>query len=466
MTATACILEKQVPIDSSNRKWSLSPAMTPSPKMIRSKFTFNFEENCFYCGSKICERDKTRQTYKISQSETISTRKNILKKCNERNDHWAHVVKGRLESVSDLVAAEAIYHKVCNLHFRTNQDLPSQFKTEHSSITSPSKSPCGRPLNMDQHDAFVHVLEYLELQSEPTTTSELQFVMQTKLKSMNSEKQPYLNKTIASEIQEKYGDTVNIAHESTKPGLITFKSQTYNIISKFHKDQKNKKDEKKHIIETAAKLLLDDCRNVKQDPSLYPTIDDIKDFETCFAFLPDSLQLFMSTVISNKSSDLKTAFLGQSLLQAIRPRSILSPLQFGLGVQLHHHLMSRYVIDLLNKLGVVSSYMEVLRYEENASVTQATDMNLQDTSMLNYIADNADHNPSSLDGHDSLHAMGIMDLVLYGFSIVRHIPRKTLHPNELQRVAKTKFLHYDDTKLKYIKLDSIKSLPVKQSEHF
>jgi len=210
---------------------------------------------------------------------------------------------------------------------------------------------------------------------------------------------------------------------------------------------------------------------VEQDKRMYPTTNDIKDVETCMSFLPDSLKLFMNTIIRSKSSCLNSAFLGQSLLQAMRPRSLLLPMEFSLGIQLHHHLMRRFVIDTLNALGIVPSYMEVLRYEENASVTQGTDMQLANNSMLNYIADNADHNKSTLDGHDNVHVMGIMVAATPGFTTVQHVPRKKVNPNDIKRVARTQFFHYNDTKfaaftMKYMKLDLIKCLPVKQSNHF
>ncbi len=36
-------------------------------------------------------------------------------------------------------------------------------------------------------------------------------------------------------------------------------------------------------------------------------------------------------------------------MQAMGPRVILTPLQLGLGVQLHHHFASRFLIDTLHQ---------------------------------------------------------------------------------------------------------------------
>ncbi len=45
----------------------------------------------------------------------------------------------------------------------------------------------------------------------------------------------------------------------------------------------------------------------------------------------------------------KIASIGQAVMQATRPRVILTPLQLGLGVQLHHHFGSRFLIGTLHQ---------------------------------------------------------------------------------------------------------------------
>ena len=72
-------------------------------------------------------------------------------------------------------------------------------------------------------------------------------------------------------------------------------------------------------------------------------------------------------MIIGNDSPLKVAAIGQSIMQAIRPRLIVSPLQLGLGVQMHHAFGSKMLIDILNKLGFSSSYSEVERFERNAA---------------------------------------------------------------------------------------------------
>ena len=90
------------------------------------------------------------------------------------------------------------------------------------------------------------------------------------------------------------------------------------------------------------------------------------------------------------------------MLYAVRPRSILPPILFGLGVEMDHVTGSKWVITELNKLGFCVSYDEVTRFKQN--VVQIT--NVEDfisashsgSSFTQWIADNVDHNLATIDG--------------------------------------------------------------------
>jgi len=45
-----------------------------------------------------------------------------------------------------------------------------------------------------------------------------------------------------------------------------------------------------------------------------------------------------------KGVQTKIASIGQAMMQAARPRVLLAPLQIGLGVQLHHHFSSHFLL--------------------------------------------------------------------------------------------------------------------------
>ena len=55
----------------------------------------------------------------------------------------------------------------------------------------------------------------------------------------------------------------------------------------------------------------------------------------CKEFIPPSLRLLLKKMFVAKSTDLRIASIGQAIMQAVRPKAIVAPLQIGLGVQMH-----------------------------------------------------------------------------------------------------------------------------------
>lgn len=52
--------------------------------------------------------------------------------CDERRDEWSAEVRGRIESVNDLHAADAVYHQSCSVNFRTKKLSHKQFYPNRS----------------------------------------------------------------------------------------------------------------------------------------------------------------------------------------------------------------------------------------------------------------------------------------------------------------------------------------------
>ena len=92
---------------------------------------------------------------------------------------------------------------------------------------------------------------------------------------------------------------------------------------------------------------------------------------------------------------MKISGICHAIIQAVRTKAILAPLQIALGVQMHHHYKSKYLIESLHALGFSSSYKEVLMFERNAAV----DCNVglagcfgDEGSFVKFSADNVEHN--------------------------------------------------------------------------
>ena len=136
-----------------------------------------------------------------------------------------------------------------------------------------------------------------------------------------------------------------------------------------------------------------------------------------------------------KDTRRKQASIGQAIVQAVRPRAVLAPLQLGLAVRMHHHLRSRFLIDNLAEMGDCSSYSEVQRFEENAACSDVLGTASIFKGMLFLAADNVYHNIVSLDGKGTLHGMGTIDGITPGQKISDTVFRKSI--SELQVTEKT-----------------------------
>ncbi|GFO48677.1 hypothetical protein PoB_007518200 [Plakobranchus ocellatus] len=110
----------------------------------------------------------------------------------------------------------------------------------------------------------------------------------------------------------------------------------------------------------------------------------------------------------------------------MRPNILIPPLQIGLGLQLHHLLGSRALTDLLHSLGFNSSYNEVQCFEQCAASSQGTDLfGVSSDSFIKFLADNVDHNLSSLEGLGTFHGMGIIGAATPSEKLSRLIRRDT-----------------------------------------
>ena len=109
----------------------------------------------------------------------------------------------------------------------------------------------------------------------------------------------------------------------------------------------------------------------------------------------------------------KQVSIGQCLLKAARPRSVIPPLLFGLGVEMDHVFGCKWLINELSRLGFSISYDEVTRYKQSV-VKNETIEDLQPEcfpgSITQWVADNVDHNIATLDGRGTFHGMGIVSV--------------------------------------------------------
>ena len=160
--------------------------------------------------------------------------------------------------------------------------------------------------------------------------------------------------------------------------------------------------------------------------------------------------------------DRKVAAIGQAIVQATKPTKIISPLQIGLGTQMHLLFRSRFLIDTLNRLGFCSPYSEIEEFERNAVLAGCSEINSamenfgntekeeeeeEGTSCkpaLIFAADNVDHCLHTLDGAGTFHGMGMIAMIKNPNIVKRvvNLPRNRVPNEQLLQAASANILEY------------------------
>ena len=197
--------------------------------------------------------------------------------------------------------------------------------------------------------------------------------------------------------------------QTKQSNVLCFRDTAGDIIKKYWDERKDNTDDSKSFVTAAAKILISELRSKTDfDAIHYPNSSDIADVESNKLWLPELLRVFMETLIKDP---LKQASIGQSIAHAIKPRSSLPPIPFGLAVEMDHVFGSKWLQNELSSLGYSCSSDEVTRYKQcvvsNENINDFLKVALQG-NFSKWSADNVDHRVCSIDGKGDLHGMGIV----------------------------------------------------------
>lgn len=428
------------------------------PKLRSSESKFNFREHCLFCGKPASLGQKCNKrgfdTYPVRTKDFDASIKFV---CKKRDDQWSEEVMARIMSApADLHASDAIYHQVCSVNFRTGRNSPNIDQTEGKKV--------GRPESDVQSEAFLKVVEHLtNNDDEQITVYDLIDKMENFLEG--SGHSAYTYKWMKSKLEKHFGDKITITEINGKTNVVTFKRTAAIILHEYHmQSTQDPETEKNIIISTAAELIKSDIKSILPDNQYYP-VDDLCSLTAMLDYLPDSLKSFLGILLCAKNAQVKSASLGQALMQAVRPRILTAPLQIGLGVQLHHHFGSRFLIDTLHSLGFSSSYAEVQRFERSAAVSNGVDLPLGvEGGMIQLVADNVDHNLVTLDGKNTFHGMGIIATITPEVICKKYVPKKNVTAAEIAAVGKIDINFYKNNgKKNSLKYELIKDFIVEDA---
>jgi 5'-3' exonuclease len=393
---------------------------------------FVSKTDCLFCGTSI---ELASLDFSYVKTDIFSAK--ILECCDVRSDAWSFTVKGRIEYYGgDLHAADCLYHHSCSGNFRSGRDVPLQFRT----VPEAKRRQSGRPKDEDQEQAFSKMCSYLENNDEEQLTiSELRDKMKELLTGEDS--LPYGNQYLKSLLKERYGNAICIAEGDGLTDIVTMRERTAQILRSYFKrtsQEGDEESEKRAIIDTAARLVKSDIKtNIPSVTNEYPSTETLK-LDSALNYIPDTLRTMLNSMFVGKDIQRKVASIGQAIIQAVRPRAVIAPLQLGLAVQAHHLYRSKFIVDTLCEMGFCSSYGEVLRFEKNAADCVAPDMlgeDIEDVTLL-FAADNVDHNIATLDGKGTFHGMGMIAALTPGRKTNQIISRQ--HSSQVKITDKTK----------------------------
>ena len=222
----------------------------------------------------------------------------------------------------------------------------------------------------------------------------------------------YSEKQTIRKLQERYGCNVVVAVKAGGKTIVCFQRTAVRILSdKWCSERKSDpSSERLRVVKAAAAIIRQDIRGAVFNTQLYPDVEQIRGEGA--ELLPETVRVMIQDIIGGKgkAAASKAAYLQQCLVSAARPRSYVSPLKHGLAVLLHTRYGSRDLIRLLSSVGAVADYSETLAFETSAALACAR-CEVQPDAFEQYIADNADHDVRTLDGHSTFHTMGMVKSV-------------------------------------------------------
>ena len=121
-----------------------------------------------------------------------------------------------------------------------------------------------------------------------------------------------------------------------------FKEMTENILRQLKEQGSETKEE---VVKAAAKIIKEEIREMNFK-DFYPSVDEISFSEE--TWIPESLTMFMTFLVPSR---LKQLSLSQCIVQETRPRTVIAPTQFGVGIDIDKSTGCKQLISHLAKLG-------------------------------------------------------------------------------------------------------------------
>ena len=143
-------------------------------------------------------------------------------------------------------------------------------------------------------------------------------------------------------------------------------------------------------------------KDIPANKAAYPDEDCIADEIKGKQFIPKTLSVLLETIVTR--SQIKNI----SIVHCTSCKSLISPIPFGLGVEVVHVFGCRWLVDQLACLGFSVSYEEVQRCKQSIMQQEQVEDGIPIDQFTQWSADNADHSIATIYRKHTSHGMGII----------------------------------------------------------
>lgn len=160
-------------------------------------------------------------------------RQKLLEAFNKNPGEWSEAERGGLISIPDLLAADAVYHNICSINFRTGREVPNIFP--YNNHQKPKLMKIGKPKDQTRKEAFLSTMIHLE------TCDDVINKMDEFLHGSGLE--PYGFTYMKNEVTNHFKGQVFISNLNRKEDIVTLRTTASAIIYKFHQTAMQNCDE-------------------------------------------------------------------------------------------------------------------------------------------------------------------------------------------------------------------------------
>ena len=367
-----------------------------NPKRARRSVTarFEFQKNCLICGEE-CSLDPDPRNpsrwKRVVRCRTADQGKHDFKQvlldiCRQRDDDQAEQVRLRLEgAVSDLHAADAIYHKQCYSGFAASRSVKSATRRAVVSVLDDEENDVSfTQVTKDMKDDPSRIWNSVDLYNLYLTYNGTHLT----------------RRTLMSKLKKCFGEDLLILSGNGVANLIVFRSKASNSLRLVDDED----DDIQATVEKLAKIIIRESKNLKLHDKSYQTRIDLQE---AMANCSSILLLLLQHLSVKLDSTLPAALIGNIITSSITNQA--TTLQIALGILLR----DKSLITHFHNFGVSCTYDEVIRFKASAAAAASKQSHLTglmncDTGLVQAVADNFDTNISSPNGIRSTHALALL----------------------------------------------------------